>query len=120
MLAGDRVIFTINKDNNLEWIADWARFYVKEHGATAVVVYDNGSTEYGLDDIRSTLAAVEGLKKFLVIPCPTDTAPWATSIPSTNSVGIGRNLRSRLCSSSSSANMPCGRAPSSMSMWTSW
>ncbi|UXN71065.1 glycosyltransferase family 92 protein [Devosia neptuniae] len=69
-LAGDRAIFTINKDNDLQWIADWARFYVREHGATAVVVYDNGSTEYGLDDIRRTLSAVEGLKKFLVIPWP--------------------------------------------------
>lgn len=69
-LAGGRVIFTINKNNDLQWMADWARFYVREHGATTVVVYDNGSTEYGLDEIRTTLAAVEGLKNFLVIPWP--------------------------------------------------
>ncbi len=67
---GDRIIFTINKDNDLAWIADWARFYVKEHGATTAVVYDNGSTEYGLNDIRATLACVVGLQKFLVIPWP--------------------------------------------------
>lgn len=67
-LAGDRVIFTINKDNHLQWIADWARFYVREHGATTAIVYDNGSTEYTLDQLRQTLADVEGLKKFLVVP----------------------------------------------------
>ena len=66
----DRVIFTINKDNDLAWIADWALFYVREHGATAAVVYDNGSTGYSLDELRATLAAVPGLQKFLVIPWP--------------------------------------------------
>lgn len=69
-LRGDRVIFTINKDNALEWIADWARFYVAEHGASAAVIYDNGSTSYSLDQLRATLAGVEGLAKFLVIPWP--------------------------------------------------
>lgn len=67
-LKGDRVIFTINKNNDLRWIADWARFYVVEHGATAAVVYDNGSSDYTLDELRATLAGVEGLAKFLVIP----------------------------------------------------
>ncbi|WP_157959713.1 hypothetical protein [Devosia submarina] len=69
-LRGERVIFTINKDNDLAWIADWAKFYVREHGATAAVIYDNGSTTYSLDELRITLASVEGLGKFLVIPWP--------------------------------------------------
>jgi hypothetical protein len=69
-LDGDRVIFTINKDNDLNWITDWARFYVVEHGATAAVVYDNGSLTYSLDDLKATLAGVPGLEKFLVIPWP--------------------------------------------------
>lgn len=69
-LDGDRVIFTINKDNDLAWIADWAQFYVAEHGATAAVVYDNGSTDYDLKALGATLAAVPGLEKYLVIPWP--------------------------------------------------
>jgi hypothetical protein len=69
-LRNDRVIFTINKDNDLRWIADWALFYVKEHGATAAVIYDNGSTAYNLVALRQTLAKVVGLEKFLVIPWP--------------------------------------------------
>lgn len=67
-LVGERVIFTINKDNDLVWIADWARFYVAVHGATVAVIYDNGSTRYSLDELRQALAGVDGLTKFLVIP----------------------------------------------------
>lgn len=67
-LTGDRVVFTINKNNALAWIADWALFYVREHGATAAVVYDNGSTEYSMAELERTLAGVPGLQKFLVIP----------------------------------------------------
>lgn len=70
LLAGQRVVSTINKNNKLEWIADWARFYVAEHGATAVVIYDNGSTDYGLPELRQTLAAVPGLTSFLVVAWP--------------------------------------------------
>ncbi len=69
-LKGDRVVFTINKDNALGWISDWARFYVAEHGATAAVIYDNGSTEYSMTELEATLAAVPGLQRFLVIPWP--------------------------------------------------
>lgn len=68
LLSKERVVYTINKNNRLEWIADWARFHVAEHGATSVVVYDNGSTDYGLLELRHTLAGVPGLKKYIVIP----------------------------------------------------
>ncbi|MEO5805552.1 hypothetical protein [Devosia sp.] len=66
-LKGDRVVFTINKNNDLAWISDWARFYVKEHGATAAVIYDNGSTDYTMAELQAALA-VPGLKHALVIP----------------------------------------------------
>jgi len=64
----ERMLVTINKNNRLEWIADWARFYVKEHGASAVILYDNGSTDYSTDDLRETFASVPGLKQALVVP----------------------------------------------------
>lgn len=69
-LARDRIIFAINKDNLLEWMVDWARFYVREHGATAVVIYDNGSTQYSMAELSAALAGVEGLQKFLIIDWP--------------------------------------------------
>ncbi|MDB5622939.1 MAG: hypothetical protein JWR39_1502 [Devosia sp.] len=66
----DRIILAVNKDNELPWITDWARFYVKEHGATAAVLYDNGSTSYSMAELTAALAGVDGLEKFLVIPWP--------------------------------------------------
>lgn len=68
--AGDRMVFTINKDGDLDWIADWARFYVREHGASAVAIYENGSTLYDRAELAAKLEAVEGLKRHLVIPWP--------------------------------------------------
>ncbi len=69
-LAGHRVIFTMSKDNALEWIADWARFYVHEHGATAAVIYNNNTTAYRIEDIERALDSVAGLKAVLVIDWP--------------------------------------------------
>ncbi|MHA6325547.1 hypothetical protein [Roseivivax sp. CAU 1753] len=56
-IDGARVHFYINRDNDLRWIADHARFTRSAHGLDAVVVIDNGSTSYGPDDIADTLRA---------------------------------------------------------------
>lgn len=61
-----KVIFGWSKNNALSWIKDWATYNVRIHGADAVILYDNGSTAYGLEDIRRTLGEVEGLKAILV------------------------------------------------------
>jgi hypothetical protein len=68
LFEGDRIAFTINQNNELRWIADWAEFYVKEHGATAAVIYDNRSNLYSMAAIEQALAAVPGLKKYMVVP----------------------------------------------------
>ncbi len=41
-----RVIFTLSRDNELDWIRDWVRFNRDVHGADAVLLYDNRSTLY--------------------------------------------------------------------------
>jgi hypothetical protein len=33
--AGRRVLFTLSKDNHLDWVADWAGFYASVHGCDA-------------------------------------------------------------------------------------
>ncbi|NOZ32032.1 MAG: hypothetical protein GXP01_02920 [Alphaproteobacteria bacterium] len=68
LFENQRVAFTINQNNELRWIADWAEFYVKEHGATAAVIYDNRSDLYSVADVENALAAVSGLKKYMVVP----------------------------------------------------
>ena len=57
-LDGKRVHFCINKDNDLEWIAEHARLTKAGHGLDAVAVIDNGSTRYGTGEIAETLRAV--------------------------------------------------------------
>lgn len=65
--AGRRVVYTLSKDNPLEWIQDWARFNVRVHGADAAIVYDNGSRRYDASRLRKALAEVDGLKASLVV-----------------------------------------------------
>jgi hypothetical protein len=72
--AGKRVLMTQSKDNALHWIADWARYHRDIHGVDAVLLYDNGSTDYSLADVRACLAAVVGLES-VVVPWPYKYGP---------------------------------------------
>ncbi|HKT85353.1 MAG TPA: hypothetical protein VJQ77_04625 [Novosphingobium sp.] len=53
--AGRRVLHTLSRNNDVAWIVDWVRFYVAVHGADAVLLYDNSSTDYSSDDLRAAL-----------------------------------------------------------------
>jgi Glycosyltransferase family 92 len=52
---GLRVLYTLSKNNDLAWLVDWARFHAANHGANAVLIYDNASTEYTSDDLEEAL-----------------------------------------------------------------
>ena len=69
-LAGRRVLFTMSKDNELGWIAEWARWHARLHGADAIVFFDNGSTRYGTSEIEETLLGVAGIEKVAVQSWP--------------------------------------------------
>lgn len=56
LFAGKRALFSMSKNNNLEWIHDWALFYAKNHGCDAIVFYDNNSDRYTLHNIHTALA----------------------------------------------------------------
>lgn len=73
--AGQRAVFTMSRDNDLQWIRDWAQFYVRAHGATAAVVYDNGSTRYRPEDVSRALAGVHGLQRHAVVSFPFPYGP---------------------------------------------
>ena len=72
-IDGARVHFYINRDNDLRWMADHARFTRRAHGLDAVVVIDNGSTLYGPDEIAETLRA-EGVTP-LIFAAPFKYGP---------------------------------------------
>ena len=68
--AGHRVITTLSRNNDLQWIADWARFYVQVHGCDCVLLYDNASDRYSRRDIAEALAEIPGLEQIAVIDWP--------------------------------------------------
>jgi hypothetical protein len=79
--AGRRLLFTMSKDNDLAWIAEWARWYQRLHGADAIVIFDNGSTRYGLAEIEETLCGIAGIEVVSAVGWPwrygvTDRAVW--------------------------------------------
>jgi len=68
VFAGRKVLCTISRDNRLQWIADWAEFHVKAHGADAVLFYDNASTSYTPADLLALFRSIPGLKVAVVVP----------------------------------------------------
>jgi hypothetical protein len=74
-LSGSRLIFTINKNNELSWIREWALWHARHHAADAVVLVDNASTRYDLDELRATLAAVPGIRNIALHSWPYKFGP---------------------------------------------
>ncbi len=64
----------ISKDNDLTWIRDFIRFHQHHHGLQAMIVVDNGSTAYSLQDLRTALAET-GLERTLALSAPFPYGP---------------------------------------------
>lgn len=75
LFTGRRVLFTLSKNNNLEWIKDWIRFYRDIHGADAVLLYDNSSTEYSAQELCRELSSIKGIKAICVVTWPFKYGP---------------------------------------------
>jgi len=75
VFAGRRVLFTLSKDNKLRWIQDWIRYHRDNHGADAVLLYDNGSTAYDLNALAQAISVVGGLKASAVVAWPFKYGP---------------------------------------------
>jgi len=111
---GKRVIFTVSKDNELQWIRDWATFYVRKHGCDAVLIYDNGSTRYGTGDIPRALSGIAGLDIVAVVPCASNMGrqagrdgngtPTSASTARSNMRGTGFSLWPKRVSTPTSTN----------------
>lgn len=73
--ADSNALVAVNRNNALDWIADWAAFYARRHGADAVALFDNGSDAYGPQDIADRLGRVEGLRRVRVFSAPYPYGP---------------------------------------------
>jgi hypothetical protein len=74
-LAGRRILFSINRDNELAWIREWAEFHARVHGTDAVILFDNGSARYGTGDVDAVLREVPGLTHVGVLSWPHRFGP---------------------------------------------
>lgn len=89
---GCNAVFSINKNNRLEWIQDWLQYYVKAHGGDAVVLTDNGSTDYSVDALKAAIAEVEGIRAACVIRAPFPFGPAAEGQANTASLYLQRTM----------------------------
>jgi hypothetical protein len=75
LYEGKRVLYTLSKDNDLRWIADWVRFHVRNHGADAVLIYDNASTRYSAEDLEQALRSENPSLEVNVVNWPFKYGP---------------------------------------------
>lgn len=71
--AGRDTLFYVSRNNALHWIVDHARLHQRLHGLEAMIVMDNGSDAYDLDEIEAALAPL-GLQ-VLVLDAPFKYGP---------------------------------------------
>lgn len=74
LFAGLNASVQISRNNRLEWIADWARFHIGEHGLEAMLLIDNGSDAYPPEAILETLDPLP-LKRVVVLCAPQPYGP---------------------------------------------
>jgi hypothetical protein len=73
-----RVLFTLSKNNRLEWIEDWVRYHRDIHGANAILLYDNKSTEYSEVHLAQRLSQIAGIERVGVVSWPFKYGPLGT------------------------------------------
>lgn len=79
-LAGSRLLFTINKDNDLAWIREWASYHTRLHGTDAIVLFDNASTRYDAAELHGVLASIPGLTHVGVQRWPQSFGPYDAAL----------------------------------------
>ena len=72
---GRRVLLTVTKDNELDWIQDWIRYHRDRHRADAVLLYDNGSTAYTPEDLAEAVARLSGIEVAGIVVWPFKYGP---------------------------------------------
>lgn len=73
--SGFNVLMTMQKDEELEWITDWARFYARIHDVNAILLFDNGSRKYSLEQLREALTTVTEIHRIAIVKWPFPYGP---------------------------------------------
>ena len=65
-----RIAFTLSRDNELTWIRDWAVFNKNYHGCDGILIYDNNTNSYGVNDIYDSLEPIADDTQIVVLSWP--------------------------------------------------
>ena len=90
--AGRRCLVTLSRDNDLDWIGDWAAHCARHQGAEALLFLDNASTRYGRAEISARLADIAGLSAATVCTIPSPFGPLGTRAPVNRSLFLQTSL----------------------------
>ena len=90
LYAGRNVLYTLSKDNDLDWISDWMRWHHKAQGADALILVDNGSTAYGLEELGDRVARVGGYHAVRIVSAPFS---YGAGYGTESRVGAGHYLQ---------------------------
>ena len=70
LFRNHRTIMTLSRNNELVWIRDWVQFNRNYHGCDAVLIYDNNSDRYCINDIYEYLQPFGDLMQIVVLAWP--------------------------------------------------
>ncbi|MCY4234711.1 MAG: hypothetical protein OXE74_00070 [Cyanobacteria bacterium MAG CAR2_bin_4] len=73
--AGLNTVVVMNKNNSLRWITDFLGFYIHHHELEGMIIMDNDSTSYDLQDLEDTISQT-GLRYYLIISAPFKFGPY--------------------------------------------
>lgn len=69
-LSEANILFSMNKDNELRWVHDWAEWHNQTQNVDTIILFDNGSTRYDISTLGNALEKVKGLKKIVIFEWP--------------------------------------------------
>lgn len=75
-LKGLNTVVVMNKNNSLRWIADFLRFHIYHHKLEAMIIIDNNSAFYDLEDLEDKISST-GLRQYLVVSAPFKFGAYA-------------------------------------------
>lgn len=79
LFAGRNVLYTMLKNDDLQWVHDWGFAHQRNHGTDAILVVNNDSDAYTSRQLLQTLRAIPGIKVAHVLDAPPRYGPSGDS-----------------------------------------
>lgn len=92
LFSGQRVLFTLSRNNDIDWIKDWMRWHHRMHGADGLILADNSSELYSPEELRDALSSVEGFQSVVIVPANFPFGPGletATNVSDAKFLQVG-------------------------------